>query len=400
MKYLHNSLLLCTPFILLAGCFCKNTSSENKKLVIPNDRLTYWFDKRLENSLTKNLPKNQPCVIKRLPELSSNHRLTERFEFHIQLPTLEVFSQKDAIEIAIPYIRSYLDTLNNFREIRPYLWEFPISLSTTDFTLVFAQDPDTNIPLSPPNISGLYFCKGIFGQVRFGITQFDKESFIQHKPQSPHINICSEPDQLPKALLQLEKPQYDKKEPQGPIPIPENKTYSHLSPSGKPEFNFCKELAQNNSLSFLALSHIFPVTKKGERRMCSTLAFGAQEKRLTLKEARDLLLKLRDLHAPFYIRKQLLNAVVNEARHDGIELLSNPINAQQYFSMRISFWDQFIDRIKPPYIAEIRMYGTKAQYYISDDLQRLQLVHEEELPPYEIEIPVPDGLLKEKPKEH
>ena len=76
-------------------------------------------------------------------------------------------------------------------------------------------------------------------------------------------------------------------------------------------------------------------------------------------------------------------------RKDGKEEKTNPINVQKYLSFRISFWDEYIDRVQAPAIAEVRVYGSRARYYVADELQRLHVVCEEEFPPFERDIPMP-----------
>ena len=127
------------------------------------------------------------------------------------------------------------------------------------------------------------------------------------------------------------------------------------------------------------------------------VAYASQEKVLTLKEGQDLVAKIRDAIIQFSSGYVKIKNWVNLFRKQGKESLSPTINLQEYMSFRISFWDEYIDRVKAPHIAEIRVIGQKARYYIADELQRLQLVHEEELPPHTIEIPVPEELLKSNP---
>jgi len=395
MKGIFIALFILMPFIALAGFLCrKNPIVEESNELISIDKFSSSLGKRLENALIQRLPKENPCIVKRFPMFIHHHRLTDWFEIQIQLPFLEIKTQEEAINVALPYVRAYMDTINNLRDTRPYLFEFPVPLSALDFEIGFAMDPKKNLPLPMPDIAGLFFGRG-----RFDIVQFTEDKSLQQSPASPYIRIYPTPQQYPEAILKLDHPLFDKREVQVPIPIPENQKYSYFNSSGKSEFRFCQETAHVNDLIFLAFECVFPRVKPGQLRMCSQIAYGAQEKKLTLEEAQALVLKLRDLHIPFYIREKRLSQNVNEARKDGNESLSKTINAQKYFSMRISFWDKYIDRIKPPHIAEVRMYGTNVRYYVSDELQRLQLIHEEELPPYEVEVAVPKELLSELSKE-
>ena len=242
-----------------------------------------------------------------------------------------------------------------------------------------------------PSISGLYFLRG-----SFGITQFTEDKSLQQSPACPHINIYPTPHTFPDIFLQLDQPQFDPIETASPIAIPEAQTYAYFNKYRKQEFRFCKETAHAHGLLFLAFENVFPRPKPEEFRVCSEIAYAAQEKKLSIDEIRKLVMQLKDRHLSFYIREKWIPNHVNIQRRKGNESLDEAINAQKYISMRISFWDQYIDRIRPPHIAEVHMYGTKVRYYTADDLQRLQLVLEEDMPPHEIEVAVPEDLLKKK----
>ena len=127
-------------------------------------------------------------------------------------------------------------------------------------------------------------------------------------------------------------------------------------------------------------------------------AFAAQEKYVTLEEGKKLVRELRQENISLLLPWEGVKNSLNFLRKRGQASLDPSVNLQEYMSLRLSFWDKHIDRIKPPHLAEIKVVGSQAKYYVSDELQRLQLIHEEELPPYEIEIPVPEELLKEKPQ--
>ena len=51
----------------------------------------------------------------------------------------------------------------------------------------------------------------------------------------------------------------------------------------------------------------------------------------------------------------------------------------RHICLRLSFWDENVDRVPSEYIAEIRLINETLSYYSSDEGQRLVLVHEESL---------------------
>lgn len=65
---------------------------------------------------------------------------------------------------------------------------------------------------------------------------------------------------------------------------------------------------------------------------------------------------------------------------------NNPIDMKaltdgmNWFCCRISFWDEYADRLEEPYIAMIQCQDGKIMYFTADEGQRLQLVKEEPIP--------------------
>ena len=49
----------------------------------------------------------------------------------------------------------------------------------------------------------------------------------------------------------------------------------------------------------------------------------------------------------------------------------------RHISIRLSFWDENIDRQPEPYIAEVRLCDQKLRYYTADEGQVLHLAFEE-----------------------
>ena len=359
----------------------------------PSDQFIRQLDQHLTSELLQRLPKSRTWVAKILPTMVNHHRLTNWFELDLRFSSLEVKSQKEAIEIVYPYFRAYLDTLNNVQVIRPYLMEFPIPFTSLDFSAQFQNKSKDTKPFPISNVLAVCIHPNYFK-----IIQLNPDETLQNCAWARHINIYPTPEKYPDEFLALALPHLESLATRDSISLLENTVFSHFCLNTKKEFLFCQNLAHSNDLLLIAFECIDPSPGPHALRMGISTAYAAQEKRISLDEAKTLVMRLRALHMPFYQHNLRFIGSVNDARKEGLEVLSPQINAQRYFSMRLSFWDKYIDRIKPPHIAEVRVYGEKARYYTCDELQRLQLVYEEDLPPYELEIPVPSELLTQLPK--
>jgi hypothetical protein len=59
------------------------------------------------------------------------------------------------------------------------------------------------------------------------------------------------------------------------------------------------------------------------------------------------------------------------------EKFSGDVPLRDHVGLRMSFWDECVNRVSEPFIAEIRVIGESFKYYTADEGQRLVLVYEE-----------------------
>jgi hypothetical protein len=59
------------------------------------------------------------------------------------------------------------------------------------------------------------------------------------------------------------------------------------------------------------------------------------------------------------------------------EKFSGDVPLRDHVGLRMSFWDEYVNRVSEPFIAEIRVIGESFKYYTADEGQRLVLVYEE-----------------------
>jgi hypothetical protein len=253
-----------------------------------------------------------------------------------------------------------------------------------NFCIGFGENEKTHLPLYSPYIASV-----LFDGYKFEVSRF-YETITYPGGRTCHNsydNIYDTSKGIPEEIKQMAIPRFDTVEKKTPQSIPHSNKYLYFNQSLKPLYNFCNEFAQRNNLVFIAFEDVFDLDRPYDRKIYAETAYASQEKKLSLKEAKELALKLRDELALFCVSGPEFSGYVNGMRRDGREEKTNPVNSQKYLSFRISFWDEYIDRIQAPAIAEVRVYGTRARYYVADELQRLQVVCEEEFPPFERDIP-------------
>ena len=396
------SFLVCMFCILCSSCVKReNSRMDMSSLFMPGKQyqllVTDPFNENLNQLILKELvkrtPRDKQYTFRDEPVVSPWHRMTRSLQCTIDLPKFKTKDPQEALNVFLAYAKAYADTMNNVREIRPYLKTFPFDFNSWAFSVYFAIDPKTDRYFYEPYICGV----SVYGP-ELVIHRLYREQRLE-TGQLCHdvfVNAYDTPKILPEALQKLAIPHFDEKTE--PIAIPEAIKYCNANDSQKEEFHFFKKFAAKNGLLLIALDQcLYRQEAHSIRNDCMQVAYASQEKVLTLKEGQDLVAKIRDAIIQFSSGYVKIKNWANLLRKQGKESLSPTINLQEYMSFRISFWDEYIDRVKAPHIAEIRVIGQKARYYIADELQRLQLVHEEELPPHTIEIPVPEELLKSNP---
>ncbi len=108
-------------------------------------------------------------------------------------------------------------------------------------------------------------------------------------------------------------------------------------------------------------------------------AYWTQNRRIDLEEAK----RYTEEFIADYL--EMLNAkkIVERQFKNDPKTLSDVRNNLNWFCFRISFWDEYMNRVEEPYIAQIHCQGGKIMYFTADEGQRLQQVFEE---------PVPEGF--------
>lgn len=353
--------------------------------------LTDSFADRLNLVLTMNLlsrfPKDKPYYILDYQPLSDLHRLITQDIAFIKLTDFKTRNQREAIETALKFYRAYIDTFNNTREIRPYLQEFPVPMSQYRMRVCFARDPREELEEFTPYIDEVVVMS--FSGSKIRVEQFAGRlcSILQYVDVYDNC-LGREPEEL-KAT---NPPRLEKVDKDKPIEIPSTTKRCPQCSYFKEEFKFCSQFATKNNLKLIALHGAVPLKPLAEGVIVSSFVYAAQDRFVSLDQAKELVRTICNEHAVEYFKNGTLQYCIDLHRRHGKIELSPKVDVQKHLSFRVSFWDKYIDRVKSPYIAEVRVLREKAQYYVADEYQRLQLIHEEELPPFEVEIPVPKEL--------
>ena len=112
----------------------------------------------LEEEVMKRIPRERRGYVREFPMLAPWHRMTDNLTLHVEVPSIQTEDPEEALKLSLPYFQAHVDAMNNVREARPYLMNFPLNLPMMDFTIGFAKDKKTGSPLYEPLIASLLFC--------------------------------------------------------------------------------------------------------------------------------------------------------------------------------------------------------------------------------------------------
>jgi hypothetical protein len=297
------------------------------------------------------------------PDMSQTG-LTYSFSLLATVRNIKVKDPEEAEKIFFEVYKKNLTILNSVRILRPFLGEFPLTPDGFKMTLGF--DDANGDPLLPPYIASIsmneqkiHCCRYSKGE-NYPFLKFTTKNFqdiIDSKYcYHPALRRCP-------AKVKPKVPTY--------ASIPER----HSSPSDKVVYNFAREFGLKSNLNVVALGN---VCKDFDFDAPFEIAFWGNQQ-LTLKDARMLGATLSDQ----FLRLVQTNEVTLKRMQEGHANVSHPLDAAfpeaRHIALRLSFWDENIDRQPEPYIAEIRLHGGKFTYYTADENQFLVPVLEEAL---------------------
>ena len=252
--------------------------------------------------------------------------------------------------------------LNSIRTIRPFLATFP--LTPDSFTLSIGFHAENGKKLTPP-----YFVSVIMDR---GVLEFNQ--FIKEKTPVPFETILTKPIADSELLQKFYLCKIGRKPCVEKPNVPEvSYIVSYCNPHDHSVFGFAKTISAKNNLNFVDLA---PLEKQFGDYTPFEIAFWGTSQ-LTKDAARKLAAECSSEFLKFVQHdKRTLDFMSERSKNKRINDDAT-FPEVRHIGLRISFWDENIDRQPEPYIAEIRLYEGKFKYFTADDGQRLVLVHEE-----------------------
>ena len=268
-------------------------------------------------------------------------------------------------------IQNILLTLNNIPSVRPYLSHFPLEIQNLAFRMFYEEKRYS--PRFNPYITSIE---------NYHTSTLDVEICDKNvKPNQgslwgPIENITLE---VPKQYIPPEggwatPRKYEKTK--NTIPIYRGReVIRDVSPYGEQKiFSEVYQLGYVLGLNFAVLGNA------NKKQYGGSAIVGAgywAQRKIELEEAKKL------AHTIFH---KFFSIVFNNydlwcrskgfRRHPDCKDMSD----EQFITFRVSFWDEFLNRIEEPYIAQIQCENGKIIYYRADEGQRLYKVFEEEAP--------------------
>ena len=372
-------------FLSLSMVFCPKTLHAIWGLDIPLQK-----GKEVENEV---LAKKMEALIPpggiglSCPYLLTEPRITNALELRIRLPFLMLKDPDESERIFRKYFHKVLEIVNSTPEIRPYLPRFPIDSHEIFFLIILGKGEDPKLPPLKPYISSAW-CN--HGKIQLG-WDLPRENEHIHKDNLEVIRSIPAEEVFEKVATETLSKKGQKTERK----IEGAKKFNDILGSQK-TFDFGQKFSTKEGLIFIAYNGaIVEFTYMGRQKMCLQMVYCGQEKFLSLEEAKNLVRRACRDHLEFYQKDKDSQALITHLQkdqslpEDGIARLDN-------MALRFTFWDKYIDRVQPPHIAEMRVYGKHAQYFVSDELQRLKLMYEEDLSPHEIDTTLQTELEKQQ----
>ena len=272
----------------------------------------------------------------------------------------------------LSYLEKIVEVLNTTPQIRPYVQRFPFDAGDVRVSMMLSYKGKVRMWEGTPRIYVASFYDGNIHIGRWvrreGPSVSDEDLLIV--PQQEIADILLPPSRLNKEI-KIE------------IAIPACQKYEDLITEGQKEmFQFCAQWAQKEGFIYLFEQWYTRdgfTTYEERIKWCLGNTYCAQEKRLSLDEAKEMVRKASQAHLAYYQKEDMAKRQITTIQKEhNLPVDGKP--RQENLSLRFLFWDKYIDYVEPPYIAEIYTFGRKASYFTADDRQRLVLVAEEELP--------------------
>ena len=298
------------------------------------------------------------------PYLDPNS-LTYQIGFLADLKGIRLTSTDDVEAIHAKIYKKNLKIMNSIRNIRPFLGEFPLTPDSFEVSIGFIDEKGNN--LEPPYIVSLIMTT----------KNLEFNNYLPTRGIHPFETILLKPTRESIALQECYHPNAKRCRP---TMVPRVPTYSSTperydNPSGEAMFRFAQKFGSGKGLYLAAL---------GDAGGDFGLAFPFEialwgHRQVNLKEARTLMTQLFNQFLQFLKTNKDVPERLIEERKLPRSTIDTDIPDGRHIALRLSFWDENIDRQPEPYIAEVRLYNQKIFYYTADENQVIKVIHEESI---------------------
>ena len=287
---------------------------------------------------------------------------------------VHINSQESVTKDTFPYekifeiTRDILMVLNDIPSVRPYYSDFPVRIENLSLTILFEDEKKKR--RCNPYIT-------LVRNFRTPILRFQ----IDKPNPNPYSSYYITADEFEFVIPEKYLP------PKEGWPIPRVKVHS---PATKPFFwnndsqilewdyykrllfSSVRSLGEKNHLNFAVLGDTYE-SQKGVGQILG-VGYWAQ-KNVTLEEAKKL---AETIFQGFF------SIVMNDRNYSkwtaSFANREPGRRVEEVLGFRITFWDEYMNRVEEPYIAQIHCEKGVISYYTADEGQRLHKVYEEKVP--------------------
>jgi hypothetical protein len=321
---------------------------------------------KLDNELAENFKKHNWKYDWGLFPSTDGNSLTYGFYTGIHMKNVAISSQDEAKKLFFKIYKDFIYIVNSTRSIRPFLANYPITPDDAFFGIGF--DDENGRCIRPPYIC----CVTVTPENTLEMWHYSTkpEHALPFSFQTVYQKPVREVPELV-ALYTPDLPTHCDYKPE--IPTQRKLGLGQISPIEYAGLEFAHSFANRHDLHLLRTGLIgkHPFDKY-------SLQFALRgSQTLLLNEVRPLIVAClkESLHLMHTDRRYVKH--MKERGADPFWKDPATVAEPRHIAFRISFWDEKVDRVPEPYIAEVHAFGGHFKYFTSDQYQRLVLVHEE-----------------------
>jgi hypothetical protein len=270
-------------------------------------------------------------------------------------------SFEEAERLYVDIYKDFFRDVHSLRCIRPFLATFPLTLSSCDLTVGFEDEKGKT--LRPPYIASIF--------MKNDQLHFFHCIDLPGAGRSEYEAVLKKPVQDIVGLKELYSPSVERRSlgEKQEIPPFSGLCWKDDTPAGKCELGFAQKFCKENDLEIVT----FGCVGKDYFDIRDFNFVFCGKKNLNLDQAKKLAKQCFHDFFDFEQRDRDCLEFIKLKRATRPRVV--PLTGQ--LGLRISFWDDYLDRVVSPNIAEIRYLDGKFTFYTADEHQVLKLVHEE-----------------------